>query len=515
MSPEQLEGEADEPTDLWALGIVLYECIAAAHPFAAAHGDPADFQRAIREAPAPPLRYRGMAAPPNLAAVAPELLEKLPGRRITAHETVALLMGRTRPRPARSAPAPWPRERRPELTVQIDDHNADALLSAAQDGHAPDGVVAAISQPQALAAGRTISRTHGSALSVDVHMDRLTEPNWWRIEALKACAHAPSESVVLQRAQLRDAQAAGELARAALHVQADAGADRLRQPSVGCLSLAPPDAFADVALHDGGLAARPVFAGRDGRERPLDAVVRVPIDAVADTANHIRLHARFAGRAPDGTILHLDGLRPTTGIDRSLGVLRLALLLQEWGQPCRVVCGGPLRRVLTAFGVGGIELMPGRGECIPVRRAGAFAGGPGATVRFAFPSLLCTLPTATAAAVLKHGLVPERNCDCVGCAGRSLDERVANATVHGLCQELRTFDALDGIPPHERVRRLLADVERATSLHLSLRAAGVWSGDLKLLRRLRSVVEEAIEIGLLEPQIASTRPARVALAQAA
>lgn len=77
MSPEQLEGgEATARSDIWALGIVLYEMASGVRPF---HGD--NLYRlctGIIQEPCPPLPE---TVPPGLAAVIRRCLEKEPARR--------------------------------------------------------------------------------------------------------------------------------------------------------------------------------------------------------------------------------------------------------------------------------------------------------------------------------------------------------------------------------------------------------------------------------------------------
>ena len=79
MSPEQARGQrVDERTDLWALGVVLFECVCGARPFG---GDsPVEVLAAILERP-PRWEILPASATPRLRALLEQALEKEPGRR--------------------------------------------------------------------------------------------------------------------------------------------------------------------------------------------------------------------------------------------------------------------------------------------------------------------------------------------------------------------------------------------------------------------------------------------------
>lgn len=85
MSPEQAQGgNVDHRTDVWSLGAVLYEMVAAARPFSADH-DAAVLYRILNEEPAPIVSLR-RETPENLAAIIHRALAKDPADRFASME---------------------------------------------------------------------------------------------------------------------------------------------------------------------------------------------------------------------------------------------------------------------------------------------------------------------------------------------------------------------------------------------------------------------------------------------
>lgn len=91
MAPEQFQARADARTDVWGLGVTLYELLALRPPFAdPGHGREVESirDRIVRLKP-PPLRRFTRNAPADLAAICQKAMEKAPERRYQTAESFA------------------------------------------------------------------------------------------------------------------------------------------------------------------------------------------------------------------------------------------------------------------------------------------------------------------------------------------------------------------------------------------------------------------------------------------
>lgn len=93
LSPEQILGEAPDPrSDLFSLGVVLYELLAGTRPFEAP--DDRTAAQRIRHDAAPPLGRAVSGVPASLERIVQRCLEKMPSDRFASTEELVLALER-------------------------------------------------------------------------------------------------------------------------------------------------------------------------------------------------------------------------------------------------------------------------------------------------------------------------------------------------------------------------------------------------------------------------------------
>ncbi|MFN2606698.1 MAG: protein kinase [Acidimicrobiales bacterium] len=128
LAPERIEGAPATPaSDLWSLGVVLYEALAGAKPFS---GDtPLATARAVAGGSHPPLSALRPDLDPGLVAAVERAMAQDPADRFTSADEMAAALG------GRAATAPTVAVAPPDATLAL----GDAELAAADLGAGADG----------------------------------------------------------------------------------------------------------------------------------------------------------------------------------------------------------------------------------------------------------------------------------------------------------------------------------------------------------------------------------------
>jgi serine/threonine protein kinase len=502
-SPEQLRGESDLATDLWALGVVMYELLAGHRPFVA--DDIGALVDAIRdEQPEPPSAHRP-DVPRELDELVLDLLAKEPMRRpVSAAHVAELLTPSVQVAPARIEPFPDGDE--PLIFLRVGQRDADAAVNACLRGDLPTGLVVPISERNALVVAGRAARAHDLSFSVDHLLWRMASSHFSRTKALRELPYAPDGLSPWRPDDLRSLQATRQVAHQVIDAQIERAANTLFAANFYFDGLDDPWLKRDAALLGDSLSARDAH----GPHRRLFAPIAAAFEPLTSETALLALANRLSRGRPDGYWLLLDGVAPPGTVAHLIFSLRLARLLQEQlGVPVVFGRAGSLRHLFLACGIAGVEV--GLGRLVGFRRADFVGrqGGRGyAPAQWDTPSLLCSLSRDKARAVLESGEIPESTCSCSTCRGgaASLEERLNAAAEHNAAMLHLDRIELANMPVADRIDRLRSKIDHAQALGRRLRARKLLTtADFEHLTVWSRTLDEIAESGLLRPGYAARR----------
>jgi eukaryotic-like serine/threonine-protein kinase len=143
MAPEAGLGmdRVDERSDLYALGITLYEMLSAKHPFDAT--DPVKLFQQHRTVTPPPLKLRtpGINVPRKLEAVVMRLLQKDPGKRFENAGALIAALDTAVPRPKAGGTVSWKSPLPPSVAGALVPRQTDSIAFD------PSGLLPALGSP--------------------------------------------------------------------------------------------------------------------------------------------------------------------------------------------------------------------------------------------------------------------------------------------------------------------------------------------------------------------------------
>ena len=187
-SPEQIRGDADLATDLWAVGIVMYELLAGRRPFDG--DDLGALIDAIRdEQPEPPSAHRS-DVPEDLDRLVLDLLAKEPMQRPYAADQLADAL-KPNVQVVSGGPEPLPDGGEPLIFLRVGRRDADAAMNACLGGDSPTGLVATISERTAAVTARKAAQLHDLSFAVDPLVWRMSSSNFSRTKSLRQLPYAP------------------------------------------------------------------------------------------------------------------------------------------------------------------------------------------------------------------------------------------------------------------------------------------------------------------------------------
>lgn len=340
-APEQLRGEPDLASDIYAVGVVLFQLLTGRLPFVCS--DLAGLINAVlHEVPDPPSALTP-GVPPELDELVLRLLEKEPLRRPATASDVADALSPALAVAPRS-PKPYPRASEPLLFVRVGDADVDDAVNGMLRGDVPTGVVVGITEKNALVAARKGARGHDSHLGVDPLLLRTALANFSRTRALRELPYAPDGVKPWEPDDLRFGDVSDELARAVVGEQHNCGATVLFSANFATSSLEDPWLRRSSRLLDASLNAAAAY------DKPLFALAAASMNFLCSETAVVQFANRIRRGHPNGYWLMLDTLGWPGGETQMIFALRLALLLQDTGVPVVLSRVGPLRHFFWACG---------------------------------------------------------------------------------------------------------------------------------------------------------------------
>lgn len=476
-APEQLVGDEVPATDLYSLGVVLYQAVAGRMPFTARVLLEL-INRIQNDDPEPPSSFCS-ELPASLEQLILWLLEKEAHRRPhDASHVAALLEGGTESVIAQM-PQPYQQSTRPLLFIRAG-RERDPLARACATICMPAAIVAPLTDLTARREARRVAGYANAGFAADPQTFRLSSASFALSARMSQLPFAPADGIrPYQADHFRELDEARRFAWSVVDEQVDAGATLLYGASFVIRSLDDPWLPRSAKLLEESVRRRDVTAA----ELPLYAPLAITIDTFATEEAQSRLVNKLSRANVDGYVLMFDQLTIDSPPALLVAAIRLALVLQQTGRPVVIGRAGALRHLFLAFGIAGVEV--GLGRFSGFRLADFDARRPFATLgpRFEVPSLLASFTQEQAQRILAAGVIPETTCECPSCSQtKSVEDQLRRTVEHDAAMYERQCGTLDGVAPADRVAVLERAIDAALRYEGTLKKAAALKGRLDHLR---------------------------------
>jgi serine/threonine protein kinase len=493
-APEQIRGEPDIHSDLYALGAIVFEALTGRVPFRAEHQ--LELMRQITEEdPEAPTALRpevpGWLDELVLALLAKEPLQR-PRNARAVLEALEFPAGRSEP----AVREPYDRNAPPLLCTRVSTRSgSQALVTIALASQAPDAVIGSITQPKQLDdLHRARALVPGLAVAVDTRVMDTGHGAFRSIAALKGRQFLPAGMEPHTPRSLRRPIEAQRVARADVAEQVKEQSNLLRSTCFAFASAGDEWLRTDSRLLDRCLAARDALAA----DLPLYAVVACGVDAVERREDRLSIANRYARGDVDGYWVGIDGLGSAVA-EQVVSGLELLLFLQHTGRPAFWIVPDVLAEMAWSMGVAGAEVQLGRVGGFRLTTATRGLSRADARPRFEFPSVMASLPPSAAVVALQSGVLPESNCLCPSCrSAKGPTEQIARADEHNAWAWIALRDELAVLTAEQRLERFPSRVADAKSSLSALRRAMPEARSLRHLALLSQVIDVVREERVLE-----------------
>lgn len=440
LAPEQIANQASHHSDLFALGVVLYEMLTGARPFEA-DNVPGLIEAITKHVPEP-VTSLNPGVPGWLGDLVSGLLEKSPAQRPSSGSRVIelLTIGESEFSPHNSEYSP---DEPPILGLRVESsRSAKALADAAmQHDEVPSFVVGRTNNNQQKVLETAADWVPSLRVAVDSRVELCASPAFHQFEYVKDAEFAPTQGFYRAK-DLKTPAALKDLVRKDLGHQWPSSRGVFRSTAFYFSSVDDPMLTVNGNLLTHAIAA----AAKYDPEAVVQAPVRFHVEAIAQPEDRERILGVMNRGSVESVIIEPAEVGVKTPTTLFVDLLEFCLMAQDWLKvPAIIRLPCELAEIAWAVGIAGVEIAVGKAGniSIPKIQHGHKTPAP----RFEFGTYMTSFEEERALKLLGMPGVPEATCQCEPCKSRghgtNLKEFGPGHSIHrwvSLCEEQSRLD---------------------------------------------------------------------------